>query len=111
MPIYVTKKYADPEMHHVGAFQSKDGMHSVAQKGAVFYHFTEVPHTPGPLDPPSKTRSTRQARIYRDGEVVSYEIDFGAPPASADMSKVVSMLPNDMRNKKVVVRKPDPRKI
>lgn len=112
MPLYVTKKYSDPDMQHVGAFNSKDGMHSVAQKGAVFYHFTEVPHTPGPMDSPHmKTKAVRQAKISREGNAVAYEIEFGNPPASGDMGKVIGMLPNDMRTKKVVVKKPDVRKL
>ena len=96
-------KYADPALSHVGSFQTPAGLNAVAQEGDIFHHFVNRPDkdAAGTATP----RQVHHARIYREGNSITYYIDTGANPPSPVMSKVVSMLPLDMREKKVVLKK------
>lgn len=99
--------YPDPEMVHVGAFTNSEGINQVAQKGAIFYHFTNNPKK-GPLDRDfgRDKPNVRSAEIYREGDDVVYSLVYGDPPSSAVLTALAGMLPADMRSKKFIVKKP-----
>jgi hypothetical protein len=105
-------QYSDPDMHDVGSFKNDEGMNRIAQKGDVFYHFTDRKPRPGDIPPGSLCSQNvpvtiRQATITRENGNVSYKIDFGPPTPASTLDAVAAHLPADMRRKKFIIKKPD----
>ena len=105
-------QYSDPDMHDVGTFRNDEGIQRIAQKGDVFYHFTDRKPRPGDPVPQQGAASfsnapvtVRQATISREDGNVTYRIDYGDPTPASTLKDVAAHLPADMRRKKFVIKK------